>query len=161
MHLAGISMSIDCAKTGTDHKAAPLMPIEITKRLLRNAWDGIRPQLPFLESMAASDLQSAVASQYADSCLGPGSRPDRWALVNAVVAVAVHYKTAAGAGPRIAGIAAAYFDNAMAVLPQLMQMQTPPLFGPALQAMEAYASATGRAPVSRMLSAILQSQVPL
>ncbi|EPE09236.1 hypothetical protein F503_07012 [Ophiostoma piceae UAMH 11346] len=131
MPFAGINMSIDCAKTGAEHKPTPLMPIEITKHLLQNSWM---------------------------DCLRPGSRPDWWALANAVVAVAIHYKTAEGSESQIAGIASAYFDNAMAVLPRMMQMQTPPLFGPALQAMEAYANVTSRAPVTRMLSATLHGQ---
>lgn len=80
----------------------------------------------FHEIMAENQLLSLPSfillldSQYEVSSTGPGGYPARWALVNAIIAMALRFKTAPGSEGDLSPIAHASYQNATAVIPQLI-----------------------------------------
>lgn len=137
-HMSVVKTSIDEAET--DHKPTPLLPLEISRRLLQNSLGEMQSELPFLGDEAS--FLSLLEGQYADSSLAPGSRPDRWALVNTVLAIAIRHKMAAGAEAQLSGIATAFFKNATMVTHQLIFGAPTAESIHALRAMAAFAKGT-------------------
>lgn len=83
-----------------------------------------------------------LSEQYACSTDGPGETPVRWALVNAVLAMALRFKIAAGAEGDLAHISATFYRNATAVMDRLL-LGTPGLLSlQALLAMAMYVRET-------------------
>ncbi|KAK7755731.1 hypothetical protein SLS62_002344 [Diatrype stigma] len=122
---------------------AELMPSFITRRLIENAFedDGGIMKPAFLTLLDA---------QYAASTANPAGNPARWAVVNAVVALAIRAKTAPSFSPfpsssspeseaAISSIAHGYYRNAAMVIPSLVLGEASLLSIRALVAMALFA----------------------
>lgn len=105
------------ANIGKTDVLKPLLPQPIATRLIQNSFSDIRASQLF----ELSYVLKLLKAQYAISDCDPAGSPSRWAVVNATVALAVRFKTAPGAEDEIAPIASAYFDNATAVMYDLIQ----------------------------------------
>jgi hypothetical protein len=139
----------------------PMMPHPIARRLLQNAYEEMRLGLPFLgdltEMLALLDTQYSIFGTVPPA-IPSSSYAHTFALVNAVVALAVRHKMAAGAETHIAGIAAAYYRNATLVTHHLI-LQTPTRQSvQALRAMAAFAGGTPDPPAQAILLANAEQQ---
>lgn len=70
--------------------------------------------------MSQSHFLTLLEAQYATSPLSPADNPARWALINAIIALAVRFKTARGSEAALADIMLAFYQNATRVLPEIM-----------------------------------------
>jgi hypothetical protein len=111
----------------------PLMPPQISRRLIENSFGDIMVEYQLLDLSNFVDLLDA---QYAASSLGPAGNPARWAVVNPIVALAVRAKTAPGSEDALFDITYGFYQNATRVLPELI-LQSPCLL--AIQALLAMA----------------------
>lgn len=59
-------------------------------------------------------------AQYTASDTGPEDNPARWALVNAVISLALRAKTASGCEDQFSDITSGFWQNATMVLPELI-----------------------------------------
>ncbi|KAK9416398.1 putative Transcription factor domain-containing protein [Seiridium unicorne] len=129
-------------------KFTALMPLHITKRLIKNsfaeAFGGDQP-------MELPQLLTLLDAQFADSSIDPGSDPARWALVNSVTALALRFKTAPGSEADMSVISSAFYQNATIVIPDLI-LQTPNLMS--MQALVSIAMFAKGIPDTTALSAL-------
>lgn len=98
-------------------KFAPLMPLHISRRLIKNCYADIMTEPPLIT------LQSFLVlldTQYATSTTNPAGDSAKWALVNAVVALAMRFKMAAGSEAEISPIIQGFYRNATSVIHQLI-----------------------------------------
>ncbi|KAI0486639.1 hypothetical protein F4859DRAFT_308655 [Xylaria cf. heliscus] len=96
---------------------SPLMPLHISKRLVENSFTEVIPDPQFISLEHFIELLEA---QYADNTTGPGEDAARWAIVNAVVALAGRFKTAAGSEADMSPITLSFYRNASLVIHQLI-----------------------------------------
>jgi hypothetical protein len=102
---------------------APLMPLHITKRLIGNSFADMMEVNKLLD---LSDFMTLLDDQYASSSLGPADNPARWAVVNAITALATRAKTAPGSETELHDITHGFYRNATRVIPELI-LQDPSL----------------------------------
>ncbi|KIH87052.1 hypothetical protein SPBR_08952 [Sporothrix brasiliensis 5110] len=138
-----------------------MMPHTITRRLLQNSYEEMRRVLPFLGEL--SEILNLLDRQYGyfaavPATIPPTSSAPAFALVNAVVALAVRHKMATGAESQIAGIAAAYYRNATLVTHHLILQKPTRISAQALRAMAAFAGGTPDLPAKSMLLANAEQQ---
>jgi hypothetical protein len=112
------------------------MPADISRRVVENSYHDIMAKYPF---MSLPDLVGLLDAQYAVSTTDAADDPARWAVINAVVALAVRFKTAAGSEDDISPIAQSFYNNAAMVYPQLIHPTPSMLSIQALLAMAVFA----------------------
>ena len=118
----------------------PFLPKEIVYRLLQNAYDGMRESLgplPFLRPL--DEVLLLVDAQYATVDGDDTRNSSGAALANAVIALAIRHKMAAGAESHIRAIATAYYQNASLLLHELLLRPPTHYTAQALRAMAAFA----------------------
>ncbi|CAK7236154.1 hypothetical protein SEUCBS140593_009523 [Sporothrix eucalyptigena] len=121
------------------HAPTPLIPREIVRRLLQNAYSDMLERWPFLCSL--DELLTLLDTQYDTSGTSfvaiAGS-----ALIQVVVALAIRQKMAAGAESHISGISHAYYRNACLLMGDLVLVAPSQHTVQALKAMAAFAGGT-------------------
>jgi hypothetical protein len=139
-------------------KFTPLMPQQIARRLIENS---------FAEIMAEHQLMDLpnfvilLDAQYAASSRDPADNPARWAVFNAIVALAVRFKTAPGSEAAVYDITHGFYQNATRVLPELL-LQDPCLLSiQALLAMAMFARNIPDIPAFIMLATNASRQLEL
>ncbi|KAK4032172.1 hypothetical protein C8A01DRAFT_41381 [Parachaetomium inaequale] len=138
---------------------APLLPRHIASRLIQNSFDAIMADYPLLDLPRFATLAD---EQYAACSTDPAGNPSRWALVNAVFALALRFKIAPGAENDLSMFPRALYQNAAAVLPELILHGDPSLLSvQALLAMAMFAHAVSDSRSSAMLTANASRQVEL
>jgi hypothetical protein len=136
-HRASIQGTIDEVIAGR-RQYTPLLPQHISSSLIRNSFEAIMAEHPLLD---LPQLVTLVEEQYAASLTEPADNPARWALVNAVFALALRFKIAPGAEGELSTFPRAFYRNAVTVLPELI-LQDPSLLSvQALVAMAMFAQA--------------------
>jgi len=101
----------------------PLMPLYISRRLIENSFiDATAPH----QILSKSHFLSLLEAQYATGVLYSADNPARWAIVNAIIALAVRFKTASGSEAALSDITQAFYQNSIKVLPELI-LQEPKL----------------------------------
>ncbi|TVY83876.1 putative transcriptional regulatory protein [Lachnellula suecica] len=114
----------------------PLMPLQISRRLIQNSFTEIMAEHQLLD---IPTILGHLEAQNSSDPLAPGDNPARWALVNAVIALAARFKIALGSESAFSDIVRGYYDNATRVLPELI-LQDPCLLSvQALLAMAMFA----------------------
>lgn len=98
-----------------------------------------------------SDFMALLDAQHAASSTGPADNPARWAIINAVIAIALRYKTAPGSEGELSDIQHGYYRNATAVIPDLILQDASLLSIQALLAMAIFASGIPDTQASVML----------
>ncbi|KAI1426159.1 hypothetical protein F5Y12DRAFT_296027 [Xylaria sp. FL1777] len=101
----------------------PLMPIHISRRLIGNTFTDMMAEHQLI---GLSNFMELLEAQYIASTEGPAEDAARWALINAVVALAVRFKTAAGSESEISPVTQSFYQNAAMVVHQLI-LQDPTL----------------------------------
>ncbi|KAI1772853.1 hypothetical protein F4818DRAFT_126631 [Hypoxylon cercidicola] len=107
----------DLGEATASRRFVPLMPYRISMRLMENAFAEIMAEYKLL------DLPSFMAlldAQYAASPVDPADNSARWAIVNAIIALAVRSKTAPGSEHCLSDIPRGYYQNALTVIPDLI-----------------------------------------
>ncbi|KAF7563961.1 hypothetical protein G7046_g148 [Stylonectria norvegica] len=120
-------------------EVTPLLPLVVSRRLIENSFIEIMADYQLL------DLTSFLAlldAQCADSLTDPAGLPARWALVNAVLALALRAKTAPGSEAELSEIPRAYYRNATTVIPNLILQASTSISIQALLAMAIFARGT-------------------
>ncbi|KAK4232945.1 hypothetical protein C8A03DRAFT_39386 [Achaetomium macrosporum] len=139
-HRTTVARQIDEVIAGR-RKYTPLLPRHIASRLIQNSFDAIMADYPLLDLhsfVTLVDEQYAACSTESD----PADNPARWALVNAVFALALRFKIAPAAQDELAMYPRAFYRNAAAVLPELVLQDSSLLSIQALLAMAMFAQAT-------------------
>ena len=135
----------------------PLLPLHISRRLIENSFAEIMAEH---QLMPLTQLMAHLENHFADSAHDPGGNYSRWALVNAVMALAIRSKTAPGS-QAILDIAHGIYENATKVLPELM-LQDPHLLSiQALLAMASFAREVGNVSAFVMLASSASRQLEL
>ncbi|RWA04663.1 hypothetical protein EKO27_g10440 [Xylaria grammica] len=101
----------------------PLIPLHISRRLIDNSFADVMVEHPFI-SLAC--FMTLLEAQYATSTVGPAEDASRWALVNAVLALAIRFKTAVGSESDISPVTESFYQNSVMVVRQLI-LQDPNL----------------------------------
>ena len=94
----------------------PLLPQELAVRLFHTSCTQVLPH----GLLDVTDALFLLHEQYVTSNAGPAGNAARWALVSAIIALCVRYKTAAGAESEIGPIANAFYRNATGVLQRIV-----------------------------------------
>lgn len=126
----------------------PLMHLHILRRLMRNTFTEIMAEHQLID---LSDFMALLDAQHAASSTGPADNPARWAIINAVIAIALRYKTAPGSEGELSDIQHGYYRNATAVIPDLILQDASLLSIQALLAMAIFASGIPDTQASVML----------
>ncbi|KAF8848953.1 hypothetical protein BDZ45DRAFT_697990 [Acephala macrosclerotiorum] len=116
------------AETAPVRNFTPLMPQHIARRLIENSFAEIMAEHQLLD---LSNFVMLLDAQYTASAFDPADNPARWALVNAIIALGVRFKTAAGSENALSNITHSFYQNAIKVLPDLV------LQGPTLLSIQA------------------------
>ncbi|KAH7161758.1 hypothetical protein EDB81DRAFT_642844, partial [Dactylonectria macrodidyma] len=116
----------------------PLLPQHISRRLIQNSFFEIMTDHQLLDLPSFLTL---IDTQYAASDVEPAGELARGAAVNAFIALAVRHKTAPGSEAELSGIADRFYQNVIAVLPELILKEPSLLSLQALLAMAIYAQA--------------------
>ncbi|KAI1313716.1 hypothetical protein F5Y03DRAFT_337521 [Xylaria venustula] len=95
----------------------PLMPVQISRDLIENSFAYIMEEHPFIN---LANFTVLLEAQYTASVVGPAGDPARWALVNAVIAVAMRSKIAPGAESELSPVTERLYKNATMVVDQLI-----------------------------------------
>ncbi|KAI1276572.1 hypothetical protein F5Y07DRAFT_399308 [Xylaria sp. FL0933] len=95
----------------------PLIPVEISRRLIGHSFPEVIEEYQFisLESFARH-----FEIQYAVSTVGPAEDAARWALVNAIIALSMRFKIAAGSEHELYPVIQSCYQNATMVVHQLI-----------------------------------------
>ncbi|KAI3317056.1 hypothetical protein HD806DRAFT_515919 [Xylariaceae sp. AK1471] len=145
-HLEAIQTDIQAAAATRGFTS--LMPAHISRRLINNCFPDIMAEHPFITLPSFFGLLDA---QYAVSATDPTDDPARWAVVNATVALAIRFKTAAGSEDYISPIAQSFYLNATRVVHQLILLTPSMLSIQALLAMAVFARGIPSTPAFIML----------
>ncbi|KAI0469735.1 hypothetical protein GGR56DRAFT_662094 [Xylariaceae sp. FL0804] len=114
----------------------PLLPIHISRRLVDNCYADIMAEHKL---MTQDDFLILVDAQYAAGASNPGEDPARWAVANAVIALALKYKIAPGSEAEMSPIAQSFYQNATSVTHRLILGEPSILSVQALLAMAMFA----------------------
>ncbi|KAG9249459.1 uncharacterized protein F5Z01DRAFT_496139 [Emericellopsis atlantica] len=123
----------------TGHRPTPLFPILISKRLTANAFDDVMSEYQIIDK---PKFVALLEAQYALSLVDHAGDPARWAMVNAILALALRVKIAPGSEQTLRAFPCSFYRNAVAVLPELILQRSNLLAVQALQAMAVYARET-------------------
>ncbi|KAI0976017.1 hypothetical protein F4678DRAFT_415583 [Xylaria arbuscula] len=110
----------------------PLMPVQISRDLIGNTFADIMEEHQFI---SLANFTILLEAQYAASVVGPAEDSARWALVNAVIAVAMRSKIAPGAESELSPVTESFYRNATMVVDQLILLDPTLLSIQALLAM--------------------------
>lgn len=113
-----------------------LPPQYISKRIITNTFQDVMTEYQVIE---LSSVLLLLEEQYEVSIVGPANHYPRWALVNAVIAIALRAKIAPGAEPELSTYPRAFYLNATTVLPDLILQQPSLLSVQALLAIAIFA----------------------
>lgn len=94
-----------------------LMPSFITRRLIENTFAEVMADHQLLK---LSDFVALLEAQYKASINDPDGNPSRWAMVNAVIALAIRAKMAPGSEAIVSDITYGYYRNATIVISELV-----------------------------------------
>lgn len=97
------------------------MPPEIARRLIQNSFTEVMAEHQLMD---LSTFVKLLDAQYAASSVGSGGNPARWTMVNAVIALAIRFKTAPGSEAALSDITHGFYQNATRVLPELILQDT-------------------------------------
>jgi hypothetical protein len=136
----------------------PLMPQHISRRLIQNSFAEVMANYQLTD---LSDFMTLLDYQYATSSLDPADHPARWAVVNAILALAVRVKTAPGSETVLADVSLALYRNAFKVVPELILQNPCWLSIQALLAMAIFARNTPDTQAFIMLSTNASRQLNL
>ncbi|KAK1238203.1 hypothetical protein MKX08_002782 [Trichoderma sp. CBMAI-0020] len=139
-HLETIRSSI--AQANRASELTPLLPRHIATRLIQNSFAEIMEDRQLLD---LEDFTTLLNDQYIASSTGPAQNFARWAIVNAMTALALRFKAAPGSEDDLSSIPLAFYHNATAVIHQLI-LQEPSLLS--IQALLAMAMFVEDAPES-------------
>lgn len=139
-HLETIRSGI--AQANLASELTPLLPQHIATRLIQNSFAEI---MEYRQLLDLADFTALLNDQYIASSTGPADNPARWALVNAVTALALRFKAAPGSEDDLSFIPLAFYHNATATIHQLI-LQEPSLLS--IQALLAMAMFVEYAPES-------------
>ena len=98
-------------------RLTPLLPQHIARRLIENTFTEVMESHPLMDH---SNFVMLLEDQYAASLSGPANCPARWAIVNAVLALAIRAKMAPGSENTLSDIPDGFFQNAIAVIPDII-----------------------------------------
>lgn len=113
----------DLGDATATRRFVPLMPYRISKRLMDNSFTDVMAEYQLLDLPSFMMLLDA---QYAASSVDPADNSAQWALVNAVLALAIRFKMAPGSENSLSDIPRGYYQNAITVTPDLI-LQAPSL----------------------------------
>ncbi|KAH8658275.1 hypothetical protein BX600DRAFT_64429 [Xylariales sp. PMI_506] len=131
-------------------KFMPLMPYHMARRLVKNSFADIMANHRLFDE---SSFLTLLDTQYAGSDLHhPGENPARWAAVNAIVALAIRAKTAAGSEDAFSDVMNGFYKNATTVLPELILREPTLLSMRALLTMAVFAWGVPDTRASAMLA---------
>ena len=139
------------------HNYTPLMPLHISCRLIENSFAEIMAEHKL---MPLTSFLAHLEDHFADGSHDPGSNHSRWALVNAIMALAIRSKTAPGS-QAIVDITHGIYENATKVLPELMLQEPHLLSIQALLAMASFAREVGNVSAFVMLASSASRQLEL
>ncbi|KAM0444469.1 hypothetical protein ACHAO4_010107 [Trichoderma viride] len=139
-HLETIRSGI--AQANLASELTPLLPQHIATRLIQNSFAEI---MEYRQLLDLADFTALLNDQYIASSTGPADNPARWALVNAVTALALRFKAAPGSEDDLSFIPLAFYHNATATIHQFI-LQEPSLLS--IQALLAMAMFIEDAPES-------------
>jgi hypothetical protein len=126
--------------------------------LIQNSFTEVMAEHQLLD---LSSFAMLLEAQYSASLFGPTDNPARWAVVNAVTALAIRVKTAPGSEGDISDISRGFYDNATVVIPEII-LQAPSLLSvQALLAMAMFAQGTPDAQACVMLASNASRQLEL
>ncbi|CZR55477.1 uncharacterized protein PAC_05365 [Phialocephala subalpina] len=114
----------------------PFMPQHISRRLIENSFAEVMAEHRLLDQ---TNFVMLLDAQYAASSLDPADDSARWALVNAIIALAVRFKTASGSEKALFDIPHGFFQNVTRVVPELILQEPSLLVIQALLAMAMFA----------------------
>ncbi|KAI0535220.1 hypothetical protein GGR58DRAFT_480028 [Xylaria digitata] len=101
----------------------PLIPLHISRRLVENSFADVMAEHPFI---SLESFMALLEAQYAASTVGPAENAAQWALVNAILALAIRFKTVVGSESDIYVVTESFYKNATMVFHQLI-LQDPNL----------------------------------
>ncbi len=133
-HLESFKRSV--AEATAARNFTPLIPHQISRRLIENSFAEIMAEHQLLD---ISNFVMLLDAPYAASCANPADAPARWAIVNAVIALALRFKTAPGSEAALSDITHSFYQNAIRVLPELILQDSSLLSIQALLAMAMFA----------------------
>jgi len=135
----------------------PLLPLHISRRLIENSFAEIMAEIQF---MSLAHFVAHLEEHFADNSHDPSGNYSRWALVNAMMALAIQSKTAPGS-QAIVDITHRIYENATKVLPEL-RLQEPHLLSiQAFLAMACFAREVGNVSAFVMLATSASRQLEL
>lgn len=155
-HLSKLKISITQATLANE--LTPLLPQHIATRLIQNSFADIMAQKKLLD---LSDFITLLNNQYIASSTGPAGNFARWAVVNAVTALALRFKAAPGSEADLSSIPLAFYHNATAVIHQLILQEPSLLSMQALLAMAMFAEDTPELAAFIMLGTNASRQLQL
>lgn len=150
------AMTISITKAGDPRAFAPLPLQFISEYLAQNFFDDVLSHHPILcgSQFNLENFKRLLHAQYAASHASPAGDSARWAIVNIILALLVHFEMAVpGSDTDFGHVAKALYRNARMVEDELLQSSTPGIFLPiAFALMAAFATIIGDWHESRRLS---------
>ncbi|KAH8124061.1 hypothetical protein LI328DRAFT_168843 [Trichoderma asperelloides] len=155
-HLEKIKSSI--AQANLASELTPLLPRHIATRLLQNSFAEIMEDRQLLD---LADFTTLLSDQYTASSTGPAENFARWAVVNAVTALALRFKAAPGSEDDLCSIPLAFYHNATAMIHKLILQEPSLLSIQALLAMAMFVEDTPESAAFIMLGTNASRQLEL
>lgn len=159
-HLEKIRSSI--AQANLASELTPLLPQHIATRLIQNSFAEIMECRQLLD---LADFTALLNDQYIASSTGPAGNFARWAIANAVTALALRFKAAPGAAPGseddLSSIPLAFYHNATAMIHRLILQEPSLLSIQALLAMAMFVEDTPESAAFVMLGTNASRQLQL
>jgi hypothetical protein len=151
------------AKTNADAASrirsfAPLMPRDVAVPLMDNSFAEVMDEHQVLEQ---TEFMTLIEAQYAASSTEPAGSFARWAIINAITALAVRTRTAPGSETEFCQMADTLYQNATIVLPEIILQDPCELSIQALLAMAIFADSTRDAKACIMLATNAARQLDL
>ncbi|EHK50852.1 hypothetical protein TRIATDRAFT_94120 [Trichoderma atroviride IMI 206040] len=155
-HLEKIRSGI--AQANLASELTPLLPRHIATRLIQNSFAEIMEDRQLLDLAGFTAL---LSDQYIASSTGPAGNFARWAIVNAMTALALRFKAAPGSEADLSSIPLAFYHNATAVIHQLILQEPSLLSIQALLAMAMFVEDTPESTAFIMLGTNASRQLEL
>ncbi|GAP90859.2 putative glycoside hydrolase family 71 protein [Rosellinia necatrix] len=112
------AMTAEIRRAREEGRFPPLLPLGIAQGIVEYSFEDIIPEPPFI---SRASLMGHLGLQYAHPVITPGAGTARWALVNSVLALAGRFKTAPGFEHCLDPITMSSYENATAVVPDLVR----------------------------------------
>lgn len=155
-HLVEIRSSIAQATLASE--LTPLLPRHIATRLIQNSFAEI---MKYRQLLDLADFIALLSDQYVASPTGPAGNFARWAIVNAVTALALRFKAAPGSEDDLYSIPLAFHHNATAMIHHLILQEPSLLSIQALLAMAMFVEDTPESAAFIMLGTNASRQLEL